>query len=260
MKRIATAAVLIPLISYVVLYSPQWAFLAVTAVIALFCFHEYAAIVAGHGIQRPGPVSFAAGLLLLVLPKADWLLVVLLSLLTLTLMLRSADLAKGLPGAAGAVLGIVYVFGAWRTAVALRSLPVAGAYWLFFALVLNWIGDTAAFYVGSAIGRHKMASRLSPAKSWEGSAASFVASLVFGFFYIGWLMPAVPPVERLALAALGNIAGQLGDLVESFMKRGAGVKDSGTLLPGHGGWLDRVDSSLFSMPAVYALLIFLGRN
>ena len=80
------------------------------------------------------------------------------------------------------------------------------------------------------------------------------ASAVFGLFYLGWLMPEMPVALSLALAVAGNAAGQLGDLVESAMKRGAGLKDSGNLLPGHGGWLDRVDSSMFSMPAVYLLL------
>jgi phosphatidate cytidylyltransferase len=80
------------------------------------------------------------------------------------------------------------------------------------------------------------------------------ASVAFGFFYLNWLVPGVSGVEALALSAVGNIAGQFGDLVESAMKRGAGVKDSGNLLPGHGGWLDRVDGTLFSMPAVYGLL------
>lgn len=251
MKRIATALILIPLVSSVILWGPQWLFLMVTAAVALLCFHEYGGIVAAHGIERPGPVGYAAGLVVLVVPGNELPLVSLLAVLALGLMLRSADLAKGLPGAAALLLGVLYVFGTWRTGVLLRA---ASPYWLFFALVLNWVGDTAAFYVGRAIGRHKLAPRLSPAKSWEGSIASVIASLVFGFFYLGWLIPEVPPAMRLAIAGAGNLAGQLGDLAESLMKRGAGIKDSGTLLPGHGGWLDRVDSSLFAMPVIYFLL------
>jgi phosphatidate cytidylyltransferase len=256
MKRVATAAVLVPLVTYVALWGPQWLFLLVTAAVALLCFHEFAGIVAGHKLERPGPVGYAAGLVLLVMPGNELLLVTMLMVLALGLMLRSADLAKGLPGAGALVLGVIYVFGSWRTGVMLRA---ASPYWLFFALVLNWVGDTAAFYVGRAIGRHKLAPRLSPGKSWEGSIASVVASLLFGFFYLGWLIPDVPPAMRIALAGAGNVAGQLGDLAESLMKRGAGVKDSGKLLPGHGGWLDRVDSSLFAMPVVYSLLLVLGR-
>ena len=258
MKRIATAAALIPLVSYVTLWGPQWLFLVVPAAVALLCFREYSGIVAAHKIERPGPVGYAAGLLVLLLPRHEPLLVILLTLVALALMVGSADLARGLPGAAALMLGVLYVFGCWRAGVELRAI---NPYWLFFALSLNWVGDTAAYFAGRAIGRHKLAPRLSPAKSWEGSIASVAASLAFGYFYLDWLIPGVPPIERLAISLAGNIAGQLGDLVESLMKRGAGIKDSGNLLPGHGGWLDRVDSTLFSMPVIYALLlIVLGRR
>ena len=256
MKRIATAFVLIPLVSYVALWGPGWLFLAVTTAVALLCFHEYTGIVAGHGIERPGPAAYAAGALVLLVPAGESL-VVLLAMLFLVLALRATDVRRGLPAAAAAVLGMVYIFGTWRAGVALR---MANPYWLFFVLALNWIGDTAAYYVGGAVGRHKLAPALSPKKSWEGSAASLVASLAFGYFYLKWLIPAISPTEGLLISAAANVAGQLGDLVESMMKRGAGIKDSGRLLPGHGGWLDRVDSTLFSMPTVYWLLTLSGRQ
>ena len=132
-------------------------------------------------------------------------------------------------------------------------------HWLMFALLLSWAGDTAALYIGRAFGRHKLAPRLSPAKSWEGAAGSVAAGVLAGGVYSYYLLPGVPLRWVLALAAAGNVAGQVGDLCESALKRGAGVKDSGTLLPGHGGWLDRIDSSLFSVPVVYALLKLLPR-
>ncbi len=252
MKRIATAAVLIPAVAYVALWGPHWLFLLVLSVAALLSFREYCSIVAAHRIEAPGPAGYAAGLLVLLVPKGEILLLTLITLLALGLMLRSADMAKALPSAAAFLLGIVYVFGAWRCAVPLRAVS---PYWLFFALTLSWVGDTAAFAAGRALGKHKLAPRLSPAKSWEGSIASLVVCLAFGFFYLGWLIPEVTPVARLVIAAAGNIAGQVGDLAESQMKRGAGLKDSGTLLPGHGGWLDRVDSTLFAMPVIYGLLL-----
>lgn len=251
MKRVITALILIPLVTYVVLWAPQWVFLAVVAIVALLCFHEYSGIVAGHGIERPGPVGYAAGLLILLVHSNEILVVTLLALLALTLALRAGDLAKGLPGAAALLLGLVYVFGAWRCAVGLRA---ASPYWLFFVLGLSWLGDTIAYYVGGAVGRHKLAPRLSPAKSWEGAIASVVVSLAFGIFYLGWLIPSVPLGQRIFLSAVANVAGQIGDLSESALKRGAGLKDSGTLLPGHGGWLDRVDSALFAVPVVYLIL------
>jgi phosphatidate cytidylyltransferase len=255
MKRIATALVLIPSVTYVALWGAEWLFLLVTSAVALMCFREYCGIVTSHQIQSPGPAAYAAGLLVLLVPKLDGLLVTLLALVALSLMLRSTDMTKGLAGAAAFVLGIVYVFGAWRCTVPLRA---ASPYWLLFALALSWVGDTAAYAVGRVAGRHKLAPRLSPAKTWEGSIASLAASLAFGFFFLGWLIPDVPPAVRLAISGAGNIAGQVGDLAESMLKRGAGIKDSGNLLPGHGGWLDRVDSTLFALPVIYGLLVALG--
>jgi phosphatidate cytidylyltransferase len=146
----------------------------------------------------------------------------------------------------------VYVFGCWRFA---PLLAAQNRYWLLYALVLNWIGDIGAYYVGRAVGRHKLAPMVSPGKSWEGSAASLAASLIFGFFFLRWAIPAVPPASALALTTVANVAGQFGDLCESALKRGAAVKDSGTLLPGHGGWLDRVDSTLFTLPVVYLYVV-----
>jgi phosphatidate cytidylyltransferase len=172
----------------------------------------------------------------------------LVAILAMSLALRAQDLARSLPDAAALLLGVVYVFGSLRSAVELRAINV---YWLFFGLSLNWAGDIAALYVGKLIGRHKLAPHVSPAKSWEGAIASTVASVIYGAIYFSFLMKKTPLAGALALTVVANIAGQLGDLCESALKRGAGVKDSGTLLPGHGGWLDRVDSSLFALPVVY---------
>lgn len=253
MKRVLTALVLIPLIVYVVLWSPWWAVLAVTALVALLCYHEYTGIAAGYQAGPLGPLGYGAGLLILGLPGegAALLAVVAAALIALSLALRADDLRAGIMRAAFLLLGVVYVFGCWRFA------PLLGAqnrYWLMYALVLNWIGDIGAYYVGRAVGRHKLAPIVSPGKSWEGSAASLAASLLFGFFFLRWAIPAVPPAAALVLTAAANVAGQFGDLCESALKRGAGVKDSGTLLPGHGGMLDRVDSTLFTLPVVYLYL------
>jgi phosphatidate cytidylyltransferase len=149
------------------------------------------------------------------------------------------------------LLGVVYIFGSWKCAILLREI---GPYWLLFALAINWVGDIAAYYVGKSIGKHKLAPRVSPGKTWEGAAASIVAALAFGAVYLHRFAPGVSWIEALAISALSNAAGQFGDLAESALKRGANVKDSGTLLPGHGGLLDRVDSALFTMPAVYVYL------
>jgi phosphatidate cytidylyltransferase len=248
MTRILTALVLIPTFCYVVLWAPQWAFLAAVVVVATLCFHEYADLTARHKIPAAGVFGYVAGLLILFLPGKETTFFVLVAILGLALSLRSRELSEVLPSAAALLLGVAYVFGSLRCGIDLRALS---PYWLFLGLSLNWVGDIAALYVGRLLGRHKLAPLVSPAKSWEGAAGSLVASIIYAALYMPRLLPSVPLAEGVGLVALANIAGQLGDLCESALKRGAGVKDSGTLLPGHGGWLDRLDSSLFSLPVVY---------
>ncbi len=251
MKRLLSAALLIPIVLYAVFWGHPLVLLAVISAVALLCQYEYAGLVEHYGIQSPGPLAYGAGLLLLLLPGQELAVLVAATLLALTISTMGADLAKGLPRAAALVFGVIYIFGCFKFGVRLLKL---NPHWLMFALALNWIGDTAAYYVGRAFGRHKMAPRVSPKKTWEGAAASLVASVVFGVFYLPHFIPTVTPLAAGLVALAGNVAGQLGDLAESALKRGAKVKDSSALLPGHGGWLDRVDSSLFSMPVVYAFV------
>jgi len=147
--------------------------------------------------------------------------------------------------------GVIYIGGAWLCAYGLRAV---NPHWLLFAFLLCWAGDTAAFYIGKNFGRHKLAPVISPGKTWEGAVASVAGGVIAGAVYTHYLIPLAPLAMVLTIAAVGNIAGQVGDLVESAYKRWGGVKDSGSSLPGHGGWLDRIDSSLLAIPAVYAMV------
>ena len=250
MTRIVTALLLIPFIVWVTLASPQWVFVAVLAITGLLAYSEFDHLTAASGIARAGLPGMAAGLVLLLAPNPA-VVIVLIALFGLTLALRVNNFAAAMAAAGAFTLGIIYIFGAWRCAADLRAID---HHWLLFAMLLSWAGDTAAFYVGKAFGKHKMAPHVSPGKTWEGAAGSVAGAMLVGGIYAHYLIPQASPILALSLAAGGNIAGQLGDLCESALKRGAGVKDSGTLLPGHGGWLDRLDSSLFSVPVVYALL------
>ena len=254
MKRVLTAALLVPFVAYTVLWANPWVFLAVVALAAVLSYREYDSIAAAYGFGAPGVLGYA-GLVLLVVPyQHAWLVVTAIALVALTLALRSAELAHALPRTSLLVLGVIYIFGCWRCAVVLRGF---GAHWLMYALLVSWTGDIGAYYIGKAFGRHRMADRVSPKKSWEGAAASVATSVLLAGAYL-WHFAGVSVAEAVLLTALANVAGQLGDLVESAMKRGAGVKDSGALLPGHGGFLDRVDSALFVMPVVAGWLIAAG--
>lgn len=251
MKRVLTALIMGPSIIAAVLWAPELLFLAVLAAVAVLCFHEYCGLVGAYGVEKPGVAGYAAGLILLFSIYEPALLIVLFGLLALVLGMASSDLRHSLPRAGAFLLGVIYVFGSWHWAIPLR---LRSPYWLLFALALTWIGDTAAYYVGRKFGRHKMSPHISPGKTWEGGAASLVGSTLFGVVFVHYLLPDVPLPWAAALSVAGNIAGQVGDLAESALKRGAGVKDSGTMLPGHGGWLDRVDSALFTVPVIYWML------
>jgi phosphatidate cytidylyltransferase len=251
MKRVLTALALIPIVVWVVIFADPWIFLGVLAVVACLCYREYDAIAGAYGFGRPGIVGYGAGLALLVWWEVPWILIVGTAIAAMILVMHG-DLAKSLPRAALLVMGVVYIFGCWKCARPLREM---NPHWLMYGLGLNWIGDTGAYLIGRPWGKHKLAPEVSPNKSWEGTAASVVFSVAFGVAYLMRFIPNVPLQAAIGLTALANIAGQVGDLAESAMKRGANLKDSGAILPGHGGFLDRVDSTLFALPVIYAWLL-----
>ncbi len=255
MKRAITGVLLALAASYVIFSAPLVIFKIVALYLGATCYWEYAGIVAAHGIGRPSLFGALAGVLFLFAPGYVPLGLSLLAILALTVALRQDNLRDVLPQVSAEFLGAIYAFLPWRFAELLR---IKSVHWLFFAVALNWAGDPAAYYAGRTFGRHRMAPVVSPKKSWEGAAGSVFGSLVFGLIYMGYFQPDVAWWEVASIAVVANIAGQFGDLAESAIKRGAGVKDSGKMLPGHGGMLDRLDSSLFALPVVYALAMLIG--
>jgi phosphatidate cytidylyltransferase len=288
MKRVLTAVILIPLVLLAVFRAPNWVFTLLVCAVALVTLAEYFDVAAGHGIEPfrflgylltvtlfaigfwAGSASMVSAVaifsaLLFLFAFAPWIL--------LCAAMPRRELRGALPGAAASYFGIVYVDFSLLTLVFLRMMP-GGWFFVLFTLVVIWAGDSFAYYVGRAFGRLPLAPRISPKKTWEGTAASLAGSLLLALalthfagpiaagLYQAHLLPepvafAVPPRWMVSAVALClNLAGQLGDLVESLMKRGAGIKDSGTLLPGHGGLLDRIDALLFAAPV--ALLLFAG--
>jgi phosphatidate cytidylyltransferase len=190
----------------------------------------------------------------------------------LTVAMLRSNLATGYPAAAASVFAFTYIAIPMALLVAIRQQP-AGAIWTIYTLLAVWAGDIFAYFVGKSLGRHRMSPEISPKKTWEGAVASVVASVIVGTLWMqhapgissallrmgligrrdgmfGLEQPQLWPI--ILLSAVVNIAAQLGDLVESLIKRGAGVKDSGTILPGHGGMLDRIDAMLFAVPVVWA--------
>jgi phosphatidate cytidylyltransferase len=261
MKRLLTGAIGAPLVLVAVFLLKGWWFFALMAVVVELAAFEYVEIC------RPQAPRAPLRLLLVLAPAAALALsyalsepigpaalrlylfggALLLSVGLGTLILFSrTPLEEALPA-----LGI-FGFGIPYFAIALSSLHLLQGIdpWVIVLLLaIVWLGDTAAYYVGSRIGRHKMAPVISPKKSWEGAAASFAvamaAAVVWDLCRRGALEPGL-----LVAAALTAVAAQIGDLVESMIKRSSGVKDSGHLLPGHGGLFDRIDALVFAAPVL----------
>jgi phosphatidate cytidylyltransferase len=256
MQRLITSIALILIAAYLIGWSPQPVFIAATLGMSLLGYWEYADLVKRHSIPRPGVFGFLAGVVILFWPETPLHGISMLSVISILTVaafitsLRYLNLRDVLPQVACAFLGAFYTFAPWRLSSDLRQQSV---HLLFFALALNWAGDSTAYYVGRAFGKHKLAPIVSPKKSWEGAMGSVAGSVIFGLLYLGHFMPQIAWWNVVLIAVVANVAGQFGDLAESAMKRGADVKDSGSLLPGHGGILDRVDSSLFALPVVYVM-------
>jgi phosphatidate cytidylyltransferase len=296
MKRVLTAFVLIPFVLLAVLRAPAPLFAFLVAIVALLTASEFLQITTHYQLQPSPRTTYVLIILLFVgvalqssktplvaaaaMMYAVGFAAVIGAFVLLVVGMRSADLRTAFPGAAASAFAVIYVALPFALLAQLRQ-QWAGAILIIYLLIVVWAGDTAAYYAGRLLGRHKLAPRISPGKTWEGTIASFVVSVAVGTWFFssakgvslalfrvhlidqgqGFFAPQPPDLlTLLILSGLINIAAQLGDLVESLIKRGAGVKDSGALLPGHGGMLDRVDALLFAAPVLwyYSALRVLG--
>jgi len=256
-QRLLTAAVGTPIIvAGILLLSGIWFFLF-AAVIFTWTAFEYVEIVRPRAPHAPLSVlvllvPLAALVMTLPLdPEREQLLLLALGALTSVGIGSLVLLARTPLDETMESLGIL-AFGLPYFAVPLASiyrLQHRDSWLVFLLLAIVWLGDTAAFYVGSRFGRHKLAPTISPKKSWEGAAAGFLTGLAAAVAWSFWRRGRLEP-ELLVVAAFTAAAAQVGDLVESMIKRGVGVKDSGHLLPGHGGLLDRCDALLFAAPVL----------
>jgi phosphatidate cytidylyltransferase len=296
MKRVLTAVVLIPFVLLAVLRAPAPLFAFLVAVVAMLTASEFLQITTHYDLQPSPRTTYVLIVLLFVgvalqssktpllsvaaMMYAVGFAAVIGAFILLVVGMRSPDLRTAFPGAAASAFAIIYVALPFALLAQLRQ-EWAGAILILYLLIVVWSGDTAAYYAGRLLGRHKLAPRISPGKTWEGTIASFLVSVAVGTWFFssakgvslallrahlidqgqGFFAPQPPDLlTLLILSGLINIAAQLGDLVESLIKRGAGVKDSGALLPGHGGMLDRVDALLFAAPVLwyYSALRVLG--
>lgn len=264
MKRVLTALVLIPVVLALVWWAPRWLFFLGLLLFAFLTLWEYLELAGRMSVPPPHwPVYLVSlGVWVVVAYEPGQLLAAVIagSLILFLLAVNSqVILAEILPVSAASVFGILYVVVPFALLLDLRARP-GGARLVLYLLLLVWVGDTAAYYVGRAVGRHKLAPTVSPGKTVEGTAAGLVATVAVGFWLFRSWFGVFAPLHALLLPIAVNAAGQFGDLAESALKRGAGVKDSSSLLPGHGGLLDRLDSLLFATPALWYYWILLTRG
>jgi phosphatidate cytidylyltransferase len=264
MKRLLTAAVGVPLALLATFRLPAFGFLLLVAVVVTWAAVEYVRLARHYAPRAPlGVLTVlvpAASVVLwwilrehaggapldsrhLGLPLLGVLLVLGVGLGSLVLLART-PIEEAVPALGILSFGLPYFVA---PIVALVLLQQVDPWLLFLLYAIVWLGDTAAFYVGTAWGRRRFAPVVSPKKSWEGALAGLAAGLLSTLIWSLWRLDRLD-WALLAVAAVTAVAAQIGDLVESLIKRGAGVKDSGHTLPGHGGLLDRMDAMLFAAP------------
>ena len=269
MRRVLTAAVLIPLVLLIVFWNSLPALTIAAAVVAGLATWEFLGLAAAHGASGIPRVAVLCGVALLFVctyfrPEYTAPALGGLAFLLLGICAFRLPAPQVLPAAAASVFALLYT-GWSLTTLPLLSAQGNGPSLLVFLFISVWAGDVAALYVGRNFGKHRL-TRISPNKTWEGTIASVAGTLLAVALLLllatelnrrglDVLSYPGPVIRTLLLAVLLNVAAQMGDLLESALKRGAGVKDSGTLLPGHGGVLDRVDALLLAAPVLwYALL------
>ncbi len=269
--RILTAAILIPLVIAAIWWGPNWLIAVVCAFVAIAAMLEFFSIAARLDFQayRLWTCLAAAGIiaqqwyasrmasisrlgdLLDRSPRITLELVLFGFVLGVAAIALSSrrPLTEVLPSIAVSAAGLVFVVLPFSAVVRLDGVDISGPRLLLFTVVIVWAGDSAAYFVGRSIGRWKMAPHVSPNKTWEGAIANFSGALLVAVLFGYWTK--IAPAHMLGMAAAASVAGQVGDLFESAWKRSAGVKDSGTILPGHGGMLDRIDALILAAPAVW---------
>ncbi len=275
--RILTAVLLIPPVVYLIGWSPKWLFLAAVIAAVELCLYEFFRICQSSGFKPFPPLGYVFGAAVCMVQATPhpeiWTLVLLFTAFLLTLLVglvMASDLKMYLGAVATTIFGVLYIGITLAFLFPLRfSPPVAsvvgsvdlnaavGSRMVLLLFLVIWADDTFAYLVGRTIGRKILFPSISPRKTLEGSLAGFVGSLLVAWGYTSLYWQTARLEVVILLSALVSLFGQIGDLVESAVKRGAGVKDSGMLLPGHGGLLDRLDSLLLGAPVLWLALTIL---
>jgi phosphatidate cytidylyltransferase len=255
-KRVITSLWGIPLVAVAIWFDqPLPWFTILVAIVGLVAAYEFYQMVAATKVPPLTYFGLIGTLLFILSPLYELLrpfILTLIVILPLILLLARRQKEQAFASWAWTVAGILYIGWLLSHLVALRGLE-DGRNWVFFVFLITFASDTSAFFVGRALGRHRLAPQISPAKTWEGAIAGVIGAMIFSQFFI-LPTPLVLPLiwwQAVLLGLAVSIFGQLGDLVESLSKRNMETKETGRLFPGHGGALDRLDSILFAGIVVY---------
>jgi phosphatidate cytidylyltransferase len=255
-KRVATAAVLLPLLVGTVLYGRGWPFTLLALVVALLCAAEYFRMFLPSPRERRAGIAvtglaYASGALL-PFPAAVSGILLCVALAAFRFLSAEGSQEERVRSAALTVLGVAYIGGFLSTWPRTLLLP-GGEHWVLLGILAVAAGDTSAYFCGRAFGKRPLSPRVSPNKTVEGAVGGLLASMLSAAAYAAVFLPGIRTWFVLGAAAILGAAGQGGDLFESMLKRAAGVKDSGSLLPGHGGMFDRADGIIAAGPVLHLL-------
>jgi phosphatidate cytidylyltransferase len=263
LKRWITGLVALPVLVYFLLLGIRWPFYVMVYLASLIGLREFYEI---SGAHLPRSVRWSSQLSVLLLfgavymrhvlltPVLVWLWV-LCPLMISMFTYSSSEGKRATSEMAKAAMGPVYVALPLAMMIRIDQYPMAkGNLWVFFLLLVVFAGDTGAFYCGKLFGKHKLHESVSPGKTWEGSVGGFLSSLLTAIFFLRFVRIHPLNAEIVMMVFFLSVFGQIGDLAESMLKRNHGMKDSGHILPGHGGLLDRIDALLFASPILYTYL------
>jgi len=260
MKRVVTALIVIPPLIAIIWFAPLYALALLLMVVALASLHEFYRMITPPIQKGLMIINYVLTVFLfssLIFREHFYVgILPLFFMIPLGYILLSPSRAYSLKheGTGLALVGTYYVCLPLMLLLLTARLP-QGKLWIFYLLSVVFAGDTASFYVGRGLGKHAL-TRVSPGKTWEGTVGGILANAVIAGLYGAFFFPSLSLASVMVLGMIIGIFGQIGDLVESLFKRSSELKDSGTLLPGHGGLLDRIDSLLFAIPVLYLYLGF----
>lgn len=259
--REVTAAVLAPLTIWIIGWSHAYVFDATVALIAVLALYELLILGRRKGYEMPVVLCLLIALFIIaafILEDVSVEIGMFATLLVIpaSYVFSRRNIEEALPSSAIAVMGTMYVGMLAGSLIRLRNDFPDGPQLVFFLLLVVWLGDAGAYYVGKQFGKRKLSPRISPKKTVEGLIGGITTSVITAVVIHFTFFPNFPLLAAIVIGVILSVAGVVGDLAESMWKRSAAVKDSGTLIPGHGGFLDRFDSILFTAPILYVYWAF----